>query len=88
VVVDGRVTGATVQAGSGSYRPAGGSWRSTPAWSPWRAPPIRCRRAGTAWAQHIAAAVVAPGGKRPFEEVNGDTLSTNVLGDVGSFNFG
>jgi hypothetical protein len=32
--------------------------------------------------------VVAPGGKRPFEEVNGDTLSTNVLGDVGSFNFG
>jgi hypothetical protein len=31
---------------------------------------------------------MAPSGKRLFEDVSGDTVSTNVLGYIGSLNFG
>jgi hypothetical protein len=39
-------------------------------------------------AQHAEAVVVTPEGKRLFEEVNADTVSTNVLPYIDSLNFG
>jgi hypothetical protein len=39
-------------------------------------------------AQHIEVVGVSPDGKRLFKEVNGDTVSTNILGYVDSLNFG
>ena len=38
-------------------------------------------------AQHVEAVGVTPAGKRLFEDVNGETVSTNVRGFVGSLDF-
>jgi hypothetical protein len=38
-------------------------------------------------AQHIEAVAVTPAGRRLFLDLNGDTVSSNVLAQINSLNF-
>jgi hypothetical protein len=93
VKVDDLVTGASVEAASGHQYPATGDFLSH------RSPGIVALASPSGVvppgkygfysdaAHHIEAVGVTPGGKRLFEDVNGDTVFTNVLGYLGSLNF-
>lgn len=92
VVVDGLVTEAAFEATSGHY-PATQQFLSNrrtailALTSP--ADPVPPGKYGfySDGARHIEAVGVTPAGKRLFEDVNGDTVSTNVLGYIGSLSF-
>jgi hypothetical protein len=93
VNVDGLVTGASIEAASTHSYPATGEFLShrSPGIIALASPsdPVPPGKYGfySDAAHHIEAVGVTPGGKRLFEDVNGDTLFTNVLLYVESLNF-
>ena len=93
LVVDGLVTSASFDAKSGHYPTTDQIVAESKGFviglaSP--SDPVPTGKYGfySDGAQHIEAVAMAPSGKRLFEDVSGDTVSTNVLGYIGSLNFG
>ena len=93
VNVDGLVTGASVEAAPDRQYPPTGEFLShrSPGILALANPtdPVPPGKYGfySDAAHHIEAIGVTPAGKRLFEDVNGDTVFTNVLGYVESLDF-
>jgi hypothetical protein len=93
VNVDGLVIGASVEAAADHQYPATGEFLShrSPGILALSNPadPVPLGKYGfySDGAHHIEAVGVTPAGKRLFEDVNGDTVFTNVLGYVESLSF-
>lgn len=92
VIVDALIRSAKVNAENGGYPAAdsfvsGSDGRIVALASPSDTPPPGRYGFYSDGAQHIEAVGVTPAGQRLFEEVNGDTLSSNVAAYVESIDF-
>jgi hypothetical protein len=92
VVVHGLVEGASIESAAGSYPTTTEFLANHPGVLALANPgdPVPPGKFGfySDGAQHVEAVGVSSAGKRLFEDVNGDVVSTNVLGYVESLSFG